>query len=106
MSEPTLQLLFGPNATQNNTSVTITKADLGLTPSSTNTAESILAGIVGFAQQILTAANQATNADQSITITDSNDTMVTRSSVPYRRKSKIVAFDKVDAGTAFNPNDY
>ena len=109
MPEPSLQSIFGANATQNGTTLTITKADLastGFIPSNSNTAESILGAIVGFAQNTLTAANQASNADQSVAISDSNDNIVTRSSVQYRRKTKVVAFDKVDAGSAFNPNDY
>ena len=109
MSEPSLQSIFGANATQTATTVTLTKADFastGFTPSNSNTAESILGAVVGFAQNTLTAANQASNPDQSVIITDSNDNIVTRSGVPYRRKTKVVAFDKVDNGSIFNPNDY
>ncbi|MEH2390043.1 MAG: hypothetical protein V7K14_30620 [Nostoc sp.] len=107
MAEPTLVQIFGANATQDATTLTIHKADLtGLTPSSTNTAESLLAGIVVFCQTTLTSANQLLNTDQSITITDSNDNITTRSSVAYRRKTKIIAFDKLDTGTAFDPDDY
>ncbi|MHC5718674.1 MAG: hypothetical protein ACYTX0_43055 [Nostoc sp.] len=107
MAEPTLAQIFGANATQDATSLTIHKADLtGLTPSSSNTAESLLAGIVVFGQTTLTSANQTSNPDQSITITDSNDNIVTRSSIPYRRKTKIIAFDKPDNGSAFDPDDY
>ncbi|MEH1874125.1 hypothetical protein [Nostoc sp.] len=109
MAEPSLAQIFGVTATQNSTSVTITKADLssaGFTPSSSNTAESILAAIVAFAQTNLTSANQASNTDQSIVITDSNDTLVSRSSVLYRRKTKIIAFDKPDTSSAFDPNAY
>lgn len=107
MAELTLAQLFGANATQDATTLTIHKADLtGLTPSATNTAESLLAGVVAFAQPSLSAANQALNADQSITITDSNDNIQTRAGIAYRRKTKIIAFDKVDTGTAFDPDDY
>lgn len=109
MAELTLAQIFGANATQDATTLTIHKADLvgtGLTPSSTNTAESLLAGVVVFGQTTLTSANQLLNTDQSITITDSNDNITTRSSVAYRRKTKIIAFDKVDTGTAFDPDDY
>lgn len=107
MAEPTLAQIFGANATQDATSLTIHKADLtGLTPSSTNTAESLLAGIVVSGQPSLSAANQALNTDQSITITDSNDNITTRSGVAYRRKTKIITFDKVDTGSAFDPDDY
>jgi|GEM_PF-3049252 len=107
MAEPALNVIFGARATQDSTTLTITKADLtGLTPSATNTAESLLAAIVAFAQPTLSTANQAQNIDQSIVISDSNDNIVTRSGVAYRRKSKIIAFDRVDNGSTFNPNDY
>ena len=109
MSEPSLQSMFGANATQTSTTVTITKADLastGFTPANSNTAESILAAIAAFSQNTLTAANQATNADQSIIISDSNDTIVTRAGVQYRRKTKVIAFDKTDTVSVFNASDY
>lgn len=109
MAEPTLAQVFGANAAQNATTVTITKADLsssGFTPASSNTAESILAAILAFGQPTLTSTNQASNTDQSVTIADSNDSIVTRSSVAYRRKTKIVTFDKPDSGSTFNPSDY
>lgn len=107
--EPPLQSIFGANATQTATTLTITKADFagtGFTPSNSNTAESLLGAIVGFSQNTLTATNQTSNTDQSVTITDSNDSIVTRSGVAYRRKTKVVAFDKPDNGSTFNPNDY
>jgi len=107
MAEPTLAQIFGANATQDSTTLTIHKADLaGLTPVAMNTAESLLAGIAVTAQSTLTSANQTSNTDQSIVITDSNDNIVTRSSVAYRRKTKIITFDKVDTGSAFDPDDY
>lgn len=109
MAEPTLAQIFGANATQDATTVTLHKADYsatGFAPTSSNTAESILGGILAFSQPTLSAANQASNPDQSIVVTDSNDNIVTRSSVPYRRKTKIISFDKVDNGSAFNPSDY
>ncbi|OYD96081.1 hypothetical protein CDG79_40420, partial [Nostoc sp. 'Peltigera membranacea cyanobiont' 232] len=47
-----LAQVFGVNVVETSTTVTITKADLiGLTPNSSNTADSILAGIVNTAHQ-------------------------------------------------------
>ncbi|OUL28283.1 hypothetical protein BV378_07625 [Nostoc sp. RF31YmG] len=109
MAEPTLAQIFGANAAQTSTTVTITKADLtstGFVASSSNTGESILAAIVAFSQTTLTSTNQASNTDQSVTISDSNDSLTTRSSVTYRRKTKIITFDKTDSGSTFNPGDY
>ncbi|MEH2456540.1 hypothetical protein [Nostoc sp.] len=109
MPEPTLVQIFGANATQDAATVTLHKADFaatGFTPASSNTAESILGGILAFSQPTLTAVNQASNPDQSVIISDSNDNLVTRATVQYRRKTKVVSFDKPDSGTTFNPSDY
>ncbi|MBC1242280.1 hypothetical protein GNE10_35350, partial [Nostoc sp. 2RC] len=57
MAEPTLTQVFGANATQDATTITITKADLtgvGLTAASENTAESLFTAIVLKAQTALT----------------------------------------------------
>ncbi|MCC5626184.1 hypothetical protein, partial [Nostoc sp. CHAB 5715] len=69
MAEPTLAQVFGANATQTATTITITKADLPrLTPSSTNTAESLLTAILLKAQDGLPQSTFDTNLDQSIYI--------------------------------------
>ena len=109
MAEPTLQQVFGSNATQTATQLIISKADLatiGLTASATNTGESLLAAIIVFSQQTLTDTNQDTNADQSISISDNSDSLVTRNSTIYRRKSKTIEFDKADTSANFDPDDY
>jgi hypothetical protein len=49
MAKPTLAEVFGPNATQDANTITISKADLatvGLNASANNTAESLLAAIL------------------------------------------------------------
>lgn len=109
MAEPTLAFIFGATATQDTTTLTIHKADLtGLTATANNTAESLLAAIIAFAENSLTEANQTNNPDQSIIISDSfgGDSIVSRNNTNYRRKSKTITFDKVDSGANFNPNDY
>lgn len=109
MAEPTLQQIFGNAANQTASQLIIVKADLaaiGLTASTTNSAESLLAAIIAYAQQYLSDDNQATNTDQSIAIDDGLDSLTTRNSVTYRRKSKSITFDKADNSSTFNPNDY
>lgn len=109
MAEPTLAQIFGANATQTATQLIISKADLaivGLTASGTNTGESLLAAIIALSQQTLTDTNQETNADQSITISDNTDSLVTRNNAVYRRKSKTIEFDKADTSANFDPDDY
>lgn len=107
MAEPTLQEVFGASATQDATTITITKADLtGLTASSSNTAESLLAAILNKAKSYLTEANFDANTDQSVTIVSNADTLITRGTTQYRQSSMTVEFSKVDVASTFDPDDY
>lgn len=71
-ADPTLQAFFGPNATQDATTITIQKSDLvdtatpkrwQYTPTATDTAERILLAII-----LRAAINQDTEADAQIAI--------------------------------------
>ncbi len=109
MAEPTLTGIFGSNATQSASQLTISKADLaavGLTASATNTPESLLAAIVALAQVTLTEVAYDANLDQSIIITDGTDSLVTRNSVTYRQSTKTMEFFKLDNSGTFDPDDY
>lgn len=109
MAEPTLQQVFGQNATQTETELVISKADfsaIGLTATSDNTAETLLAAIIAFAQNILNQANQELNPEQSVLIEDSLDSLTTRNDLVYRQKTKSISFEKVDTQSDFIPNDY
>lgn len=109
MAEPTLAGIFGSSATQSATQLTISKADLasvGLTASATNTPESLLAAIIVLAQSSLGQLTYDTNLDQSITITNGTDALVTRNSTTYRQKTKTIDFFKVDSLGNFDPDDY
>ena len=101
------------DASPDTNNVSINKADfqpLGLVPSATNSAESILAAIIAYAQQYLTQLNFDANTDQSITIDDGFDSIVSRDNgsgtfVSYRQKQFNVNLHKLDA-TTFSPSDY
>ncbi|MGI2909847.1 hypothetical protein AABK37_42490, partial [Hassallia sp. VBCCA 56010] len=67
----TLAQVFGDNATQDSSNLTISKADLaaiGLTASSNNTAESLLVALILKAASYLNETNQSTNNDIQVTI--------------------------------------
>ena len=106
--EPNITFVFGTNATQTATTLTITKADLpGLTPSSTNTAESLLVGILLRAKTQLTPANQETNSEQSITIADGyTPSYAIRNSIQYRQDDITVSLQKPAGSLAIDPDDY
>ena len=109
MAEPTLQQIFGANATQTATTLTISKADLaavGLSASATNTAESLLVALLLKAGASLTDANLQANPDQSISIVDSFESLVTRNNTSYRQKTYSINLQKLDANTPISPNDY
>lgn len=107
MAEPTLQEIFGANATQNETTVTISKADLtGLTPSATNSAESLYVAISLTAKNYLTEANFENNIDQSIYIEDGLSSFTTRNESAYRTDQLTLNLSRIDTSNVINPNEY
>lgn len=111
MAEPTLIEVFGANASQTSTDLVIKKSDLvvtGLTPSATNTAESLLIAIVLKMKATLTDAARDTNVDQSIAVTDGfSPSITTRNNAVYLRNTISVEVDKVLTGAdVIDPDDY
>jgi hypothetical protein len=111
MPEPTLTQVFGVNATQTSTTLTISKADLvsvGLTASANNTAESLLLAIVLKFKAVLTGTARDTNMDQSVAVTDGfSPSITTRNNVIYLRNTISVEVDKLLTGAdAIDPDDY
>jgi hypothetical protein len=109
MAEPTLQNIFGENAVQDGSTVTISKQDLaaiGLSPASTNSAESLLVGIILKAASYLTDTNLSNNIDQSITIGKGFDSLITRNNQSYLTYQYNIEFSKLNSQTLINPNDF
>jgi hypothetical protein len=107
-TEPTLEQVFGAGTTQDANSITLLKSNMpGLTPSSSNTAESLLVGIVLKAKVNLTADNQALNPDQSITIADGFVPSYTvRNAIQYRQDDITLSLQKPAGSLAIDPDDY
>ncbi|MBD2508282.1 hypothetical protein H6G91_13500 [Nostoc muscorum FACHB-395] len=109
MAELTLAQVFGTNATQDATTVTIYKADLPrLTPASVNTGESLLTGIILKSQVQLTKTNFDANIDQSIYIESGFPGFAFRGTdnTSYRVDSLTVSLAKVDTSSVIDPDDY
>ncbi|MEH1810877.1 MAG: hypothetical protein V7K26_00050 [Nostoc sp.] len=109
MPEPTLAAVFGANASQTATDLIIKKADLpGLTPSSSNTAESLFVGVALKAQEGLTDVSRETNIDQSVAVTNAfSPTITTRNDAIYIRNTISVEVDKLLPGAnVIDPDDY
>lgn len=114
MAEPTLVQVFGAGATQNATTLTITKADLvaaGLTVTASNTAESLLTAIVKLAMTTLSETNRESNLDQSVAIVESTiPSFTTRingtTTTTYIRDTLSIELDKPYTSTGIDPDDY
>lgn len=109
MAEPTLVQIFGDNATQDSDYLTISKADLaaiGLTASSSNTAESLFVALMLKAATYLTETNQTTNNDIQVTISEGFGSLVTRNNQSYRQYQYTIEMQKLDTTTAVNPADF
>ena len=107
MAEPTLIQIFGAGATQTATAITILKADLPtLTPSATNTAESLLAGVLIKASSVLTVANRTANPDQSIAIEAGYDQLAYRGTDPFYQSALNVTLQKSNSAATIDADDY
>lgn len=109
VSKPTLTDVFGANAVQTPTTLTISKSDLtamGLTATSSNTAESLLIAIALNAKTILSNSNRLTNPDQKIAIDTGFDQIATRSGASYYQTTYNLTAQKVNPTTTIHADDY
>ncbi|MFM6607137.1 MAG: hypothetical protein ACKPH3_24205 [Dolichospermum sp.] len=111
MPQPTLTEVFGSGATQTATTLTISKsalATVGLTASSDNSAEAILAAILLIAKINLTEEKFTLNIDQSIVIDNGfkSTNLRVSNNVQYLTDQLTVTLAKVDPLSPLNPNDY
>lgn len=107
MAEPTLTQVFGENATQTATTLTITKADLDLTASGANTAESLLAAIIKKSLDHLTEENRAASpTQQQISSIDNGDQIYSDGITDYLVRSIVIQFFRDYSVSTLNPDDY
>lgn len=107
MAEPTLQQIFGAGATQTAGTLTIQKSDLaGLTAAADNRGEQLLVAVILQAKSFLTATNQETNSEQSVTIEDSFESLTPRNNQQYRQKTLALNLQKLDTSPGVDPDDY
>ncbi|MFM6647581.1 MAG: hypothetical protein ACKPJO_01065, partial [Dolichospermum sp.] len=103
--------VFGTGATQTTTTITISKsalATVGLTASSDNSAEAILAAILLIAKINLTEEKFGSNIDQSIVIDNGFKSTTTRgnNNTQYLTDQLTVTLAKIDPLSPLDPNDY
>lgn len=107
MAEPTVPQVFGPNATQTTTQLTITKEDLtavGLTVADTVPADKLFGALFLLARNYYTQANQEANEDQSIRISDSFTNFTTVGNNSYREFAYTVFVRVPDTQSLFDPD--
>ena len=113
MAEPTLTEVFGTGATQTSTGLTVTKApmsEFGLTATGTNTAESLLGGIVAVAAKNLSEANRANDrVNRNLTISPAGFDVVedpAGSGQYFRRDIYTVILYKSEPNTPLSLDNY
>lgn len=110
MPEPSLTQVFGAGATQDATTLTISKADLasvGLTAALNNNPEALVVALVLKWASYLNETNQTTDNDIQITIADSGfPQIVTRNSIQYRQVTYNVNLQTPDTGFTVDPDNY
>jgi len=109
MAEPTLENVFGIGATQDATTLTIQKtalATVGLTASSANTAESLLAAILKIAANTLTPTNQLLNEQQHCSVQVANSSIYESPFGTRLRQNMLVGFDDPFVNPGITPDSY
>lgn len=112
MAQETLQQVFGANANQTATTLTITKADLastGYTPSANDPpARILLAVLINAMNNALNTTYQSTNPEVVVTIAQSSyPTIINRNNNNYVQQSLTVGMeDLYSSSGTINPQDY
>jgi hypothetical protein len=107
MAELTLSQALGSSATQDATTITLNKADLGLT-ATTCTADQVVAAVIIKAQATMTEANFQAEADQRTYISNGFPSTVTKTvnSTLYVIKQLVLNLCKPEVTSSLDPNDY
>jgi hypothetical protein len=96
---------LGANCTQTSTTITLNKADLGLTVADASL-DQIIAAIFIKAESILTEENFNNEPEQNLYITNGFLGSTTKNNQTWETRSKNLYFTKPDDGTSLNPNEY
>ncbi|MBE9056352.1 hypothetical protein [Sphaerospermopsis sp. LEGE 08334] len=104
MAEKTLTDL-GANCTQSSTTITLSKADLGLT-AETCTLDQIILAIAVKAKAILTQANFDSEPNQNLYLSDGFNSFTTKNNESWILRQITINFAKQDTEATIDPNDY
>ncbi|MDB9305446.1 hypothetical protein PN488_13855 [Nodularia spumigena CS-591/12] len=111
MAEPLLTEVFGAGATQTETQLIISKADLaavGLTASASNTAESLFVSLQMLARIPLTEENFQLNPEQNLYYSDGFPSFTTKGETAESWRVEQISWNiaSPNTGVSLNPNDY
>ncbi|MBD2570441.1 hypothetical protein H6G59_21590 [Anabaena lutea FACHB-196] len=109
MPKSTLTEVFGENATQTATSVTIQKADFAtLTASASNSGSSLLSALLIKNKATLTQAAFDADVDKSIYLSEGFTSFIPRGTdnTQYRVDQIVVNLAKIDEDVTLDPDNY
>lgn len=107
MAKPTLIEVFGAGATQTATTVTFNKADLlTLTPTTNNTAESILIAIALTAQGKLTTTLRDNDPDVKVAIENGFEQTSFRGTTRYNQVALNITAQTLSPASAIDADNY
>lgn len=104
-----LAQVFGNNATQDATSLTLNKADfadVSLTAEAANTAQALVAAQFLKWAAVLTEENQNLDSSQLITINRDLESITTRGGNTYTRVTYSINFDKLTPTITIDPDSF
>jgi hypothetical protein len=103
--EKTLQEALGSSATQDATTITLNKSDLGLT-ATTCTADQVIAAIAIKAKAVLTQTAFDAEAEQRVYLTDGFSSFITKNESSFVVRQITLNLAEPDTGATLNPNNY
>lgn len=110
MAEPTLQDVFGSNAAQSASDLTISKTDLatiGLTPSASNSGESLLVAVILYAAIRLTeTARSADQVNRNVTVFFGGQDISGSPPNVFRRDAFSLLLYRATTIAPVDPDDY
>jgi hypothetical protein len=103
--QKTLQDTFGLGATEDATTITLLKAELGLT-TTTTTADQFVAATILKAEETLTLGNFSANDDQNLYIVEGFPSTTTKNETSWLVREKVVKLGQPFTAASLNPNAF
>lgn len=109
MPEPTIQEIFGIDATQDGNQLVISKANLaekGLTVADENSAESMFTAMILLAKDYLNELTKENDPDIQVQIEKEQDSLIRRDDKQYLISTFTISLEKEQEESTIDPDDY